>query len=225
MILSTAAVAKLIEVPEGTLRYWRYMDEGPRSFRLGRHVKYHSEDVEEWVSRQAIATACGDTAKGTAVDDLLESLAIDDEPRVAEPPIADEGSDSPELAGKVAGLSASLQELSTKVEATLRRMGSQSQRDRSSRVRNTVSSRIGDAFDPHGFYVYLLWGEDPDTPLYIGLSRNVLGRLGAHMNNADRRDQIRSVQLIKCSGESTMKRTEAALIREYRPPLNTIGVA
>ncbi len=219
MILSTAAVAKLIEVPEGTLRYWRYMDEGPRSFRLGRHVKYHSEDVEEWISRQT-----GTDATGTLA--LVEQRAFVSEPTVDEPadPPAEEA-DLSLLTARVTGLSISLQELSEKVDTTLRRMGSQSQRDRSSRMRNTVSSRIGDAFDPHGFYVYLLWGDDPDTPLYIGLSRNVLSRLGAHMGNPDRRDRIKSVQLIRCSGEATMKRTEAALIREYGPPLNTIGVA
>lgn len=219
MILSTAAVAKLIEVPEGTLRYWRYMDEGPRSFRLGRHVKYHSEDVEEWVSRQT-----GTDVTGTLA--LVEQRAFVSEPTVDEPadPPAEEA-DLSLLTARVTGLSISLQELSEKVDTTLRRMGSQSQRDRSSRMRNTVSSRIGDAFDPHGFYVYLLWGDDPDTPLYIGLSRNVLSRLGAHMGNPDRRDRIKSVQLIRCSGEATMKRTEAALIREYGPPLNTIGVA
>lgn len=64
MILSTAAVAEVVGVPEGTLRYWRYMDEGPRSFRLGRHVKYHSEDVEAWVSRQTEATSRGGVAHG-----------------------------------------------------------------------------------------------------------------------------------------------------------------
>lgn len=94
--------------------------------------------------------------------------------------------------------------------------------NRRQRLRHTVSARIGDAFDPHGFYVYILWGDDPDTPLYIGQSRNVLGRLGSHMQAADRRHDIRTIQLLKCSGKRTMDRTEAALIREYRPPLNTV---
>ncbi|AFM20241.1 hypothetical protein Mycch_5578 (plasmid) [Mycolicibacterium chubuense NBB4] len=43
------------------------------------------------------------------------------------------------------------------------------------------------------------------------------------MVNNDRRYAVKSVQLIKCSGEATMKRTEAALIREYNPPLNVAG--
>jgi predicted GIY-YIG superfamily endonuclease len=116
-----------------------------------------------------------------------------------------------------------LKELSEKVDLAIGRMDNQQGRDRRTRLRHTVSSRIGDSFDPHGYYVYLLWGDDSDTPLYIGQSRNVLGRLGDHMRNAERRYLVRSVQLIKCSGERTMKRTEAALIREYGPPMNVVG--
>jgi predicted GIY-YIG superfamily endonuclease len=125
---------------------------------------------------------------------------------------------------RVAALSLQIRELIDKVDSLadkLSRISEKPEHFRRSRLRHTVSSRIGDAFDPHGFYVYLLWGDDDETPLYIGQSRNVLGRLGSHMQNKERRHIVKSIQIIKCSGTATMMRTEAALIREYKPPLNT----
>ena len=117
-----------------------------------------------------------------------------------------------------------INDLVTKVQQAIGRMDNRQERDRRTRLRHTVSSKIGDSFDPHGYYVYLLWGDDDETPLYIGQSRNVLSRLGTHMQTPDKRSVVTSVQLIKCSGHSTMCRTEAALIREYKPPMNTVGV-
>jgi predicted DNA-binding transcriptional regulator AlpA len=39
-------------VPEGTLRYWRHLGSGPRSFKLGRHVRYWRADLILWLSEQ-----------------------------------------------------------------------------------------------------------------------------------------------------------------------------
>lgn len=37
----------------GTLRYWRHIGEGPKSFRLGRKlVMYFEEDLEAWLMDQ-----------------------------------------------------------------------------------------------------------------------------------------------------------------------------
>lgn len=58
-IVSTSTAAEILEVPAGTLRYWRYMDQGPRSFRVGRHVKYRRVDIDEWLSSQLLLTARG----------------------------------------------------------------------------------------------------------------------------------------------------------------------
>jgi predicted DNA-binding transcriptional regulator AlpA len=58
-LLSTAAAAQRLGVAEGTLRYWRYVDQGPRSFRVGRHVKYLREDIDAFISSQLVATARG----------------------------------------------------------------------------------------------------------------------------------------------------------------------
>lgn len=55
-LLSTAQVAVYLGVPEQTLRYWRHLgpeaDPGPRSFRIGSHVRYDPADVAEYVAAQ-----------------------------------------------------------------------------------------------------------------------------------------------------------------------------
>jgi predicted DNA-binding transcriptional regulator AlpA len=35
-----------------TLRYWRHLGTGPRSFRLGRRVVYRLADVGAWIEAQ-----------------------------------------------------------------------------------------------------------------------------------------------------------------------------
>lgn len=46
-------------IPESTLRYWRYVNEGPRSFRLGRRVLYAQTDLDIGFASQFAATAKG----------------------------------------------------------------------------------------------------------------------------------------------------------------------
>jgi excisionase family DNA binding protein len=47
-----AEVAELLRVPPATLRYWRHLGSGPRSFRVGRHVRYYRTDVADWLRTQ-----------------------------------------------------------------------------------------------------------------------------------------------------------------------------
>ena len=35
-----------------TLRYWRHIGDGPKSFKLGGRVVYKVEDVEQWIEAQ-----------------------------------------------------------------------------------------------------------------------------------------------------------------------------
>ena len=39
-------------IPEGTLRYWRHLGAGPRSFKIGRHVRYWRTDLILWLTEQ-----------------------------------------------------------------------------------------------------------------------------------------------------------------------------
>ena len=50
---NSAEVAEMIRVPQATLRYWRHIGIGPRSFKMGpRRVLYRADDVEAWVAAQ-----------------------------------------------------------------------------------------------------------------------------------------------------------------------------
>ncbi len=46
--MTTAEVARMLRIPDGTLRYWRSKHTGPKSFRLPRRVVYWPSDVLAW---------------------------------------------------------------------------------------------------------------------------------------------------------------------------------
>ena len=54
-LLTTAEVALILRAPVSTVRYWRYLDTGPRSFKLGRRVVYRRADVHAWLAEQEAA--------------------------------------------------------------------------------------------------------------------------------------------------------------------------
>jgi hypothetical protein len=51
-MLTLDETAALLRVPENTLRYWRVTGAGPRSFKVGRHVRYWKADVILWLTEQ-----------------------------------------------------------------------------------------------------------------------------------------------------------------------------
>ena len=51
-LLTITEAAELLRAPVATLRYWRHLDIGPRSFRLGRRVLYRREDLQAWIDTQ-----------------------------------------------------------------------------------------------------------------------------------------------------------------------------
>lgn len=46
----TSEVADLLRVPAETVRYWRHISAGPRSFKVGRRVLYARDDVEAFIA-------------------------------------------------------------------------------------------------------------------------------------------------------------------------------
>ena len=48
-LLTISEAAALLRAPVVTLRYWRHLGTGPRSFRLGRRVLYRRQDLYAWV--------------------------------------------------------------------------------------------------------------------------------------------------------------------------------
>ena len=51
-MLTLQEACRFLRVPEGTLRYWRHLGCGPRSFKIGRHVRYWRTDLILWLSEQ-----------------------------------------------------------------------------------------------------------------------------------------------------------------------------
>ena len=52
-LLTIQEVADIVRVPVATLRYWRHLGTGPRSFRVGRSVRYWRTEVIAWLDDQA----------------------------------------------------------------------------------------------------------------------------------------------------------------------------
>jgi len=53
--LTTDEVAAITRAPASTVRYWRHMGAGPKSFRLGRRVLYRRAEVTRWLLNQEAA--------------------------------------------------------------------------------------------------------------------------------------------------------------------------
>lgn len=47
--MTTAEVADVVRAPVETVRFWRHVGKGPKSFKVGRRVLYAVEDVEVWL--------------------------------------------------------------------------------------------------------------------------------------------------------------------------------
>lgn len=50
--VDASTAADLIGVAVGTLRQWRYLDQGPRPYRIGGRVSYSLRDVAAWIEGQ-----------------------------------------------------------------------------------------------------------------------------------------------------------------------------
>jgi excisionase family DNA binding protein len=48
-LLTPKEVGELLQIPVTTLYGWRYAGRGPRALRVGRHLRYRRDDVEEWL--------------------------------------------------------------------------------------------------------------------------------------------------------------------------------
>jgi predicted DNA-binding transcriptional regulator AlpA len=54
-LLTLTEAADLIRTPPATLRYWRHLGSGPRSFRLGRRAVYRRTELLQWIKSQESA--------------------------------------------------------------------------------------------------------------------------------------------------------------------------
>jgi len=58
-LISLEQVAERLGCSPATLRYWRQMDEGPPSFRVGRRVVYDEQALDRWIDEQIATTGTG----------------------------------------------------------------------------------------------------------------------------------------------------------------------
>ena len=60
-MLTEQDVMNMTGLARGTLAYWRHAGQGPRSYKLGRRVRYDEADVLAWIQAQKTQTQRGDT--------------------------------------------------------------------------------------------------------------------------------------------------------------------
>ncbi len=65
-LLTITEAAELLRAPVATLRYWRHLGTGPRSFRLGRRVLYRRDDLHSWIATQQDRDGSGRTWAASA---------------------------------------------------------------------------------------------------------------------------------------------------------------
>ena len=51
-LLWPADVAEILGVPVKTLYVWRYTGKGPPAIKIGRHLRYHGNEVRRWLNEQ-----------------------------------------------------------------------------------------------------------------------------------------------------------------------------
>ena len=49
LYMTTQEVAQTCRTSPETVRFWRHVGKGPRSFKVGRRVLYAVSDVEAWL--------------------------------------------------------------------------------------------------------------------------------------------------------------------------------
>lgn len=54
--LTLSEVAAILRVPVNTLRWWRQRGEGPRFFKIGRHLVTTIGDLRDWIEEQKQAS-------------------------------------------------------------------------------------------------------------------------------------------------------------------------
>ncbi len=52
-LLTIDDLARLLGVPVPTIYAWRYRGEGPRGYKVGRHVRYRLAEVNAWLEGRA----------------------------------------------------------------------------------------------------------------------------------------------------------------------------
>ena len=60
--LGTVDAGNYVGVSAATMRRWRDADKGPRSYMVGKDIRYDIIDLDAWLEEQKAATARGGVA-------------------------------------------------------------------------------------------------------------------------------------------------------------------
>lgn len=52
-LVSPAELAEFLGIPVSTIYQWRYRGQGPRGYRIGKHVRFRWDDIESWLASRA----------------------------------------------------------------------------------------------------------------------------------------------------------------------------
>lgn len=55
--IDTVAAARYLGMPSSTLVYWRAQRVGPAWYKLGRHVRYDTADLDTFIAQRKQVTA------------------------------------------------------------------------------------------------------------------------------------------------------------------------
>jgi excisionase family DNA binding protein len=58
-LMTLPEVADYLRVPRKSLYLWRHKHVGPPAARVGRHLRYRREDVDQWLFEQRDANESG----------------------------------------------------------------------------------------------------------------------------------------------------------------------
>ena len=50
--ISPHDLSEWLGIPVGTVYQWRYKNYGPSGYKIGRHVRYRRNEVENWFEQQ-----------------------------------------------------------------------------------------------------------------------------------------------------------------------------
>ena len=65
VLVDTVEAARQLGLKPGTLNQWRWLGKGPRFRKLGGAVRYHVDDLQNWVE-QRVRTSTSDTCSTRA---------------------------------------------------------------------------------------------------------------------------------------------------------------
>jgi excisionase family DNA binding protein len=54
--LSPIQLGELLQIPVPTIHSWRHKGEGPKGYKVGRHLRYRRVDVDSWLEQQGNKT-------------------------------------------------------------------------------------------------------------------------------------------------------------------------